>query len=190
MIGIFFGLNDCPIAFFAAANDLVRHFEYFEIDRLYSGRFEAALLLKLQKRFDGRLRMDFGVVFFDDRSGHTFKVLVLPVDLERAGDGILESLVAFEYLERAGDASLGEKCRIYAASRSIRVSKPLPVRQGAGSRDTQRVEGCAADRNGVGRFHPVEAEGARYASCDCIGALRRMIEALGPHGCDIAQPTL
>jgi hypothetical protein len=175
---------------FTAADDLVCHIEDFEVDRVYIGHCEAVLALKLEKSFDCRLRMDFGVVFLEDRARHTFRVFLLPVDLEWARDGILESLVAFEYFEGARDASLRAKCRIYAASCSVRVSKTLPVRERTSTCDAEPIEGGAANCNGIGGSRCVEAERARYSGGDGIGALRRMIEASGPYGRNVAQPTL
>src|SRR6266704_1577975 len=148
------------------------------------------LSLELKKTFNCRLRMDFGVVFLDDRPGYAFQSFRTPVDLEPASNRVHKAFVSLESFERTGDAALRKKSGMKAAGCSIWISKPFPVRQCACARDTKRVEGRAANGDGIGSSQPVKTERARYSSCDRVRALGRMIEALVADRRHIAQPAL
>ena len=79
------------------------------------------------------LRVDLGVVLLEDRPRDALEILLRPVDLEPAGDGVHEPLVALEDFERTGDAAHGQERGVRAAERGVGIGQPLPVRERAGA---------------------------------------------------------
>src|SRR5262245_23761296 len=150
--------NDVLVAFDATADDVIGHVEGLDIDPRHLGGDEAMLLFKLQDALDGRLRVNFGVVFFDYRSRHAFQVFARPIDLEGPGDGLHKSLVSLEDFRRPGHASHREESGVNAAERGVGVGQPFPVGRRAGAGDAQGVECRSADGDRVGGLYFIQTE--------------------------------
>src|SRR4030095_14313847 len=105
VIGLLLRPDDYLVAFDASADDVIGHVESLDLDPRHLGGDEAMLLFKFQDGLDGRLRVNFGVVFFDYRSRHSLQVFARPVDLEAAGDGLHKTLIPLEDLRRPRNAT-------------------------------------------------------------------------------------
>src|SRR5262249_10561675 len=114
-------------AFLATADDVVGNVEGLELDPLDVPALESGFGPQLEKPFQRRLRMDLGVVPLQDRATDAIEILLLPVDLEGAADGVHEALVALEDLEGAGDASHREEGGVGGGLGDAGIGEALPV---------------------------------------------------------------
>src|SRR6266446_6623887 len=95
--GLFFCAYDGLVA---AADDVMGHVEDLNVDSLHVMPGDMVLGFELLGAFDGRLRLDFRVVFFYDGASHSLEALFGPVDVEMAHDRIHKTFVSFEDFER------------------------------------------------------------------------------------------
>jgi hypothetical protein len=150
VIGLFFCAYDGLVAFLASADDVVGHVENLNLDPLHVLAGNMVLVFKFQGAFDGRLRMDFGVVFLYDGVSHSLEVLFRLVDFEVAYDRIHKTFVPFEDFKRAGDAAPGQERRARCTKGRVRIGQPFPMRKRPGSRDTQRIKRSSGNGDGIG----------------------------------------
>src|ERR1044071_8413977 len=94
--------------------------------------------------------MELSVVLLDAGASHRLQVLVRPVQLKWAADGIHQALVALEDLQWARNPALGKKGGMSRAKSRIGGSKPFPVGECSCSGDAQSVIGRPADCHSVG----------------------------------------
>ena len=98
------------------------------------GRRERMRLAQFQQALEGRLGMDLGVVALEKGALDALQVLVLPVDLEAAGDRVHEALVPLEHFGRSADTARGQEGSLDGAEGGERVGEPLPLREHTGAR--------------------------------------------------------
>jgi nucleotide-binding universal stress UspA family protein len=103
-----------------------------------------------EHRFQSRLGVDLGVVLLEDGARHDVQFLGFPVDRERTGDSLHESLVPLEDTQRAGDPAKCQKGGMSSREGSIGIGEALPVGERARSCHTERIIGRAGYRDGVG----------------------------------------
>src|SRR5699024_9862328 len=88
---------------------------------------EAFLRADVYVRSERWLRVTLRGVRFDERALNAFEVFFRPVDFERPGHRVLETLVAFEDFLGAGDAAAGEERCPRSFLGNMRVCKAFPV---------------------------------------------------------------
>ncbi len=145
---------------------------------------------QLQDRLQGRLSVELRIVLLHAGPPHPLQVLPGPVDSEAAGDRLHEALVALEDQGRAGDPARRQEGGVGAGGGGVGVGQALPVGEGPGAGDPQRVEGGPADGQGVGGAPRIQPQGPGDARRHGIGALGGVVEPPGPHGGHIGKPTL
>src|SRR5207248_791762 len=109
MVGLLLRRYELLVPFLSPTDDVVSDLEDIDIDSCNVFGGEVVLGPQLQDSFERRLRMDLCVVLLEDGHPHPLQVFPPPVDLEGPGDGVHETLVALEHLERTGDAAHGEE---------------------------------------------------------------------------------
>src|SRR5215468_1996179 len=109
MVRFFLAVNGSLVALFAAANNIERDVENLDVHLLYFVSHEMETALQIDRRINGRLGMDLGIVFLDNRLANPVQAFSRPVDFESAGDTLHESLVAFKDFQRAGNAPHRQK---------------------------------------------------------------------------------
>src|SRR5258707_4471085 len=136
------------------------------------------------------MRVKLSILLFDIRTPDDLKILALPVNLKMSGYSIHEAFVAFEDLERAGNAPHGEECIKCSSERGVRVSQTFPIGETSCTRNTQGIVRRAADRKSIGRFLLTKTKCLCYSCCDCICSLGRVIEAFGTYWRNVREPAL
>ena len=129
-------------------------------------------------------------MLLDDGQPYPLEILLAPVDLERPGDGILEPLVTLEHQRGPADPVRRQQRGMRRRHCRVRIGEPLPMRERAGTRDTQRIVGGTADRDGVGDLVAGKRKRLGHAGGYGIGALGGVVEPFVAHRRDVAQPGL
>src|SRR5258708_36140607 len=107
-----------------------------------------------------------------------------------SGYSIHEAFVAFEDLERAGNAPHGEEGIKCSSERGVRVSQTFPIGEASCTRNTQGIVRRAADRKSIGGFLLTKNKCLCYSCSNCIGSLGGVIEAPGAYRRNVREPAL
>jgi hypothetical protein len=190
VIRLLLGSDLLLVAFLAATDDVVGHLEGGNPHLADLVGHELRPAGDVQGSIDRGLGMDLCVVLLQTGASYRLEVLGCPVDDERPGNGVLESLVAFEDLARAGDAHAGQQCRVHAFLGDLRIRQTLPVRELPGPGHAQRVVRGAGDRDRVGRLRLIQPQRAGGPRGHRVRALGGVVESLGSDGCHVGETSV
>ena len=113
------------------------------------GPSQVAKSIQLQNALNGRLGMNFSIVFLHDCPSGALQVFRRPVDMKFTGNRLHEALVPFENFWRSGYPAHGQERSVGAAAGSIGISEAFPMRECTGAGDPERIERSPADGDGI-----------------------------------------